>query len=92
MKTQGFDVLSLAFGQVTTSQRFLADPISPSAGSTPVGRSPAPLRPRCPSRSAVPGALPAACWDGVVRRSTAWARRAGPARSPVTVCDKCVSR
>ncbi|XP_042750429.1 nuclear envelope pore membrane protein POM 121-like, partial [Lagopus leucura] len=38
-----------------------------------------------PSRSAVPGALPAACWDGVVRRSAAWTRRAGPARSPVTV-------
>ncbi|NXJ08993.1 PO121 protein, partial [Odontophorus gujanensis] len=38
-----------------------------------------------PSRSAVPGALPVVRWDSCVRRSSAWTRRAGPARSPVTV-------
>ncbi|XP_040543481.2 nuclear envelope pore membrane protein POM 121 isoform X2 [Gallus gallus] len=62
-----------------------AAPRRPGSGlcsppQAPRRRYPLPL-----SRSAVPGALPAACWDGVVRRSTAWARRAGPARSPVTV-------
>ncbi|OXB56103.1 hypothetical protein ASZ78_007957 [Callipepla squamata] len=46
------------------------------------------LRRRYPlplSRSAVPGALPVVRWDSCVRRSSAWTRRAGPARSPVTV-------
>ncbi|XP_066835525.1 nuclear envelope pore membrane protein POM 121 isoform X2 [Anser cygnoides] len=55
-------------------------------GTPPSCRQQAPRRRYpLPARSAVPGALPAACWDACPRRSAAWARRAGPARSPVTV-------
>ncbi|XP_054143465.1 nuclear envelope pore membrane protein POM 121 [Melozone crissalis] len=37
------------------------------------------------ARPAVPLCLPAARWEGGSPRSTPWARRAGPLRSPVTV-------
>nr|XP_038021632.1 nuclear envelope pore membrane protein POM 121C [Anas platyrhynchos] len=61
--------------------------LGPGLGTPPRCRPQAPRRryPLPQARSAVPGALPAACWDACPRRSAAWARRAGPARSPVTV-------
>ncbi|NXH78348.1 P121C protein, partial [Hydrobates tethys] len=37
------------------------------------------------ARSTVPVGLPAARWEGCSPRSSPWARRAGPLRSPVTV-------
>ncbi|XP_065587740.1 nuclear envelope pore membrane protein POM 121 [Cyrtonyx montezumae] len=71
-----------------------AAPLGRSARAAPrrpglgPGTPPQALRRRYPlplSRSAVPGALPVVRWDSCVRRSSAWTRRAGPARSPVTV-------
>ncbi|XP_050837586.1 nuclear envelope pore membrane protein POM 121C [Serinus canaria] len=67
----------------------------PAARAGP--RRPQPGVPRCrlqvprrryplpEARPAVPLCLPAARWEGSSLRSTPWARRAGPLRSPVTV-------
>ncbi|XP_072209895.1 nuclear envelope pore membrane protein POM 121 isoform X2 [Excalfactoria chinensis] len=73
-------------GPAAPSGRFLkAAPRRSGSGPRAPPQAPRRRYPLPPPRSAVPGALPAACWDGAVRRSTVWARRACPTRSPVTV-------